>query len=343
MNASDLLKFSVEAACPDNTVVYDDIGRPSIMVRIPKFRICDVIDGGSEAVHPAFIVQGKEVDELLISKYSNIIEQERAYSLPHVDPLSDIDQDTARKACENKGKGWHLMTNAEWAAIALWCKKNGTVPSGNNTFGCDVYHPHQRGVISNIYDRRGTPTPGRTYTGSGPVTFSHNHTPSGIYDLNGNVWAQVGGLRLIDGEYQIIADNDAALPYTEQQWRAILPDGTLVSPGTSGTLKVDNPGGKISIATEVTNRLGKSTDVHFADIPSAAAIPELMKTLLLYPADKDGYGSQRFWSNNTDHRIVWRGGTWDALKTGGIFCLFACYTPDYHSIWAGFRAAYMEL
>lgn len=45
---------------PNNTVLFDDKGLPSIMVRIPKFKISDVIPGGSTATHPAFIVNGVE-------------------------------------------------------------------------------------------------------------------------------------------------------------------------------------------------------------------------------------------------------------------------------------------
>lgn len=57
----DTLKLAVETVHPNNTVLLDDMGMPSVMVRIPKFKISDVIDGGSSVTHPAFIVGGKEV------------------------------------------------------------------------------------------------------------------------------------------------------------------------------------------------------------------------------------------------------------------------------------------
>ena len=40
--------------------------------------------------------------------------------------------------------------------------------------------------------------------------WSHDGTPFGIWDLNGNVWEWVGELRIVDGEIQVIPDNDAA-------------------------------------------------------------------------------------------------------------------------------------
>ena len=66
----------------------------------------------------------------------------------------------------------------------------------------------------------------------------------GIYDLNGNVYEWVGGYRTVDGEIQIIPNNDAADQTKSQaedsmEWKAILQNGTLVEPGTKGTLKYD--------------------------------------------------------------------------------------------------------
>lgn len=36
-----------------------------------------------------------------------------------------------------KGAGWHEISNAEWAAVALWCHKHGCEPKGNNNYGKD--------------------------------------------------------------------------------------------------------------------------------------------------------------------------------------------------------------
>lgn len=104
----DAMKLGVEGYHPTNTVLYDDKGMPSFMVRIPKFKISDVITGGSNSTHPAFIVNGVEVPEIYISKYQNIVEDERAYSLPFQDPRVYVTFDQAKNYCENKGKGWHL-------------------------------------------------------------------------------------------------------------------------------------------------------------------------------------------------------------------------------------------
>lgn len=346
-NDFDLLKISIEAAMPNNTVLYDDKGNPSIMVRIPRFNICDVIEGGSGSVHPAFIVNGKVVPEIIVSKYSNVLIDGRAYSLPGQNPTSDISRDIIKQACESKGKGWHMMSNAEWAAIALWCKKNGFMPRGNNAFAKDVYFNHERGYVTYAYEKNNEIKEGKTATGSGPISWAHNNSPDGIYDMNGNVWAQVSGLRFVDGEIQIIPDNNSAAAVDESvesiNWKAILSDGSLVTPGSDGTLKIDFISEKLTVSSNITNREDKWLDSFFKDVESNVNVPEILKSLALYPVDKSGYGEQKFWCNNTKERMPWRGGTWDAFSNSGIFCLFACYPRTHFSPWMGFRSAYIEL
>ncbi|MBR0401412.1 MAG: hypothetical protein IJH73_02755, partial [Lachnospiraceae bacterium] len=63
---------------PDgNFDITDDLGRPSRMVRIPKFKWSDVIEGGRDETCSAFVVGGREVDCIYISKYMNIIRDGR--------------------------------------------------------------------------------------------------------------------------------------------------------------------------------------------------------------------------------------------------------------------------
>ena len=124
-----------------NVVLLDDIGMPSIYVRIPKGKNSELVSGLSDNV---FNVDSVEKTAFYYSKYQNIIVNERAYSLGHRDPANSINWDAARKACENKGAGFHLATMAEWAYIALWCRKNGTMPHGNNNYGMNTARNLQR-------------------------------------------------------------------------------------------------------------------------------------------------------------------------------------------------------
>lgn len=57
----------------------------------------------------------------------------------------------------------------------------------------------------------------------------------------GDVWKWMSGLRIYKGEIQIFVGNLAAKQVshlaTSTYWKAILPNGSLVEPGTPGTLK----------------------------------------------------------------------------------------------------------
>ena len=73
----DLAEFALKMVAPNNKLIYDDKGIPSVMVYVPKFKMSDVIDGAGDSTHPAFIINGKEVPGIWISKYQNIVNNGR--------------------------------------------------------------------------------------------------------------------------------------------------------------------------------------------------------------------------------------------------------------------------
>ena len=351
----DLVKLALKATCPGNDIILDDKGLPSVMVRIPKFKISDVIDGGSDSTHPAFIVNGVEVPEIYISKFQNVVHNGRAYSLPGEDPRTSITFDTARQACEAKGPGWHLMTNAEWAAIALWCRKNNLMPKGNNNYGKDVSESTYVAIPTYI-DAQGRTC--RVATGSGPVTWSHNGEVTGIWDLNGNVNEWVGGYRVKDGEIQILPNNDAADSNNSQgtessKWRAIMPDGTLVDPGTPGTLKWDytaDPGtsGEKPFRLNTTLEYQQTVEgvygsVTFQSLTAADGVdvPEILKALALFPADSGDHGGDRIYMRNIGERLASRGGSWGGGSGAGVFALSGRSSRSHSYTGVGFRSAFI--
>ena len=97
--------------------------------------MAELFEGGSQNTHPAFRVESTEKDVMYISKFQNIVLNDRAYSLPMRDPKTYVNFDQAVTFCRNKGNGWGLTPYALWSAIALWCRKNGTMPRGNNNWG----------------------------------------------------------------------------------------------------------------------------------------------------------------------------------------------------------------
>lgn len=352
----DLVNLALKATCPGNEIILDDKGLPSVMVRIPKFKISDVIDGGSDSTHPAFIVNGVEVPEIYISKFQNVIHNGRAYSLPGEDPKASINFDTARQACEAKGPGWHLMTNAEWAAIALWCRKNNLMPKGNNNYGKDTSESTYV-AIPTYKDEQGRTC--RVATGSGPVTWSHNGEVTGIWDLNGNVSEWVGGYRVKDGEIQILPNNDAADADNSQaadstKWRAIMPDGSLVDPGTPGTLKWDYTADPGTVSAEKPFRLNTVLEfqqtveapygsVAFQSLTAADGVnvPEILKALALFPADSGDHGSDRIYMRNIGERLAYRGGSWNSTSHAGVFYVIGPHPRSAVGTYFGFRSAFI--
>lgn len=348
ISAKEVQNLAVQIAHPNNYLIYDDVGKPSVMVAIPKFYLDEVIDGASHTVHPAFIINGVEQDAIYISKYLNIVEDNRAYSLPMKVPKTNVTFDQAWQYCKNKGKGWHLMTSAEWAAIALWCKKNGIMPKGNNNCGKEISEANlpQKAVAAN---RNVSGDIEKTLTGSGGYAWNHDGTAAGIADLNGNIWEWNAGLRLNEGEIQVLADNNAAdctnsVSADSTLWKTIMPDGSLVTPGTSGTLKYDWINNKCTVSTTL---VGKSMEGHgntFKDlvITDGITIPEIIKALAIYPADTEGYEKDFFYMINSGERLPLRGGYWFDGADAGVFRISLNYARTDFSIANGLRCAYYE-
>lgn len=353
----DLAAMALKAVCPTNEILYDDKGLPSIMVRIPKFKISQVISGGADSVHPAFIVNGQEVDAIYISKYQNIVNNNRAYSLPCEDPKTSVNFDQAISYCTQKGEGWHLMTRAEWAAIALWCKANGCMPKGNNNYGKDVSESGYKAIPAPGVNDSGRTA--RVLTGTGPVSWSHDGTLEGIWDLNGNIWEWMGGLRTVKGEVQVLANNNAAdLDHSQSassaQWKAIdATTGEYITPDGKGTtansIKMDWVSGKITYSATITTQADTGRDCAFASVTCASSVSTaaqaVLKALALLPASTTAseYADDHMWMNNGAAEMAfYSGGIWAYGAIAGVFALG--YGPRAGSYWGlGFRSAYVDL
>lgn len=158
----------MNAADHNNVVIFDDRGIPSIMCRFVRPK-------DTEEIPAVFKIGDKVADAIYISKYPNTVIDGRAYSMPMADPTVNITFDEAVQACRCKGLGWHLMTAVEYEYLLNQSREKGTMPHGNTDWGKDYYHKDEQGKVSSF---------GRTYTGTGPVAWNHDHTPYGVSDLN---------------------------------------------------------------------------------------------------------------------------------------------------------------
>jgi hypothetical protein len=281
-------------------VKYNVNGDPLYMVRIPKFNIEDIDPTLGSGVHPAFVVDGSIKNEIFIGAYQAIYEKGCAISIPGQPPKVSITFDNAKAACVANGPGFHMMTNWEWAAVALWCLKNGFQPNGNTGNGKSHAATYETG----------TPAPDnslKTLGGSGPVSWRHDNGIGGIADLVGNVWEWQDGFKIVDGKIYMPADNNFNL--AEASW-----------PNPTGA-QVIFPA---SVATEsgwrtMTTALGSLSADAKQMLAQAMIIPNLASgntPLAIFSAAKGG-----FWITATEERMPIRGGHWSYGSSAGLAAL----------------------
>lgn len=348
----DSLRQSVELASGGlQTVLYTAKGQATYMNIIQKYDM-STIDASLSGTHPAFIVDGVEKPEIFIGTYQGRIVNGELLSLPNVEPSHSTNYDnflTAARAC---GNGHHLITNAEWSAVALQCYKDNTQPLGNTYYGRSSENPLLVGRRPDGLAPGNTTGSARTLTGSGPVQWRHNGKENGIADLSGNVWEWNSGMRLLNGEIQIIENNNAAksainLGAASTEWKAIDgATGNLVTPDGSGTTP-----GTVKFATSGTadytingSTFGAIKNLSTVNPVSAAALIKL-KALCLFPvvdavATFNGDG---LWLNLTIESLPFRGGNWYYAASAGVFALNLHNARSNTSSHVGARPAFVNL
>ena len=354
----DLSMLAFKAIAPNNEVLYDDVGLPSFMVRIPKMTYAELGIGESTDVFPAFIVNGQEVPEIYISKYQNCVYGGRAYSLPGRAPQTNITLDTAVSRCTTKGAGWHLMTRMEWALLAHWCKKNGTMPKGNNNYGKDVSENIYSAIPCAFSEGQRT----KVLTGTGPVSWYHDGTLAGVWGLNGNVSEWVGGMRLVYGELQVLVNNNAAdssHPQTaaSTEWKAInAATGAFVTPNGSGTT-VDS----VKLRWKDNNHFewtadstADGTDTYkscafesvAADTSIGDAAKLVLKALAVLKDDETAgayLGDVMYANTSAEERSFCCGGYYSSGANAGVFSLDGYAARSISDAFIGFRSAFVQL
>lgn len=357
----DLAMLAMKSIAPQREILYDNAGLPSVMNRIPKMTYKELGLGDSTDVFPAFIVNGVEVPEIFISSFTNCVYEGRAYSLPGRQPQGNINFENAIARCTAKGPGWHMMTAMEWAALAHWCKANGFMPNGNNDYGKD----HSESVYTAIpYSWGNDGKRNRVLTGTGPLTWSHDGTPGGIWDLNGNFSEWNGGIRTVYGEIQVLVNNNAADPSHLQtadsaEWKAISgADGSYITPNGSGTtegsVKVrwrTTPSNHFEYTTDSTpdgttsSQYSQMDRAEVDDTIGEAAILKLQALgILRYDNTSGAYkGDYLYYDTSKEERCIMRGGNYSYGSSAGLFYSGGYNARSNTGTNVGFRAAYVKL
>lgn len=307
----------------ENTVIFDDKGIPSIMVKFTKESNKSLF-GGSEKPHPMFIIGGTEYDEIFISKYPNTIINGRPYSLPFTKPATNITNDEAAKLCFAKGDGWHMMTATEWGYLALDSLRNGTLPHGNTDYG--KYHANKK-EKGELYDGY------RTLTGSGPATWAHDHTPEGVYDLCGNVWEMVRGLRLMNGDIQIAENNNAAqdidLGEDSPNWKPVLDGEDVIRISTSNGMR---------FTTDDIDPEEGWDGSRWGDVKYECNITEQLREIALFTGEPEAF----LFADTEGERFPFRGGNWSSTSGAGVFCTALSDPRSISYAGIGFRSAFFR-
>ena len=155
------------------------------------------------------------------------------------------------------------------------------------------------------------------------------------------------GSSLADGEIQIIPDANIFDPEVSNgaastAWKAIMPDGSLVDPGTAGTLKYNST---FKLVTALDANTGTpngsyTSMAHESDIN----VPEIAKGLILYPDDPGGdYGGDWRWWNVEGERMPLCGGYWRGGSRYGVFCVDLNAPRSDRCRHLGARSAFVEL
>ena len=320
-------KTGVSGLKEEVVAIYDDVGIPSFMYRITKKKNSELFPGGRDKVHPAFIINGKEYDEIYISVYENCEINGKPYSLPMQKPWTNITNDEAARACFSKGDGWHLMTRMEWGLVAGICGMSGILPHGNTDYGKYHADENEKGVPSGDY--------GVTLTGSGPETWTHNHKKDGIHDLCGNVLEMVRGFRIKNGVLQAAKDNDAAmdidLTCEGDDWFDVVDD-------EGKPIYVHVEDGEITFTTDKDFTQGYGGDCWGNVIIRCKS--QQMRELGLWNGEKNAY----LYVDSTDGEYLpLCGGSWYYTSYAGVFDVNLYYSRTGSYTDFGFRSAFCEL
>ena len=378
-------------------------GTPSFFYPIYKCTSKSLDASLPDRTHPAFIVNGQELDRILVGVYKGSEANGAVHSLPMRPPRASIGSDEIRNMCLAAGPGFTAKTVAVSGLLLLLAKKNNWKPKGNNYYGVDYRdgtywregqnynlngkiafqgweYTSKAAHLSSLANKPdvapdlwtkgkrigGTMDPSRisasnpngyhTLSGSGPLSWNLDGTINGIADLNGNVFENDYGYRVVGGELQVMANNDAMHPDADLSasslaWRAILPNAandshTLVAPGTPGTLKWDIPSGSPVLSKTITTRdvdkyVGFTSITKAADLPY---VPALVKELGIFPSSPDSVTQGVAYYTNTEGAefIPRRGGGFNNSSDAGLGCVSALSPRG--AVYANFgvRPAFVE-
>lgn len=311
-------------------IVKDEHGLPNYMTMFYLEPLLSTGQGAGFKTPEMFIVDGKAVCAVLISQYTNVTIKGIPASLPYQKPAERVNYTNAARMCREKGKGWHLMTNAEWVYLMEEADRLGHKIGGNTDNGKNAENPEEKGWCYDGYT---------CLTGIDPLAWSHDGTKDGVFGLCGNFWEWVAGLRLHGGKIEYIKDNDAAAAdYGEysKEWVQAAVDGR--------ELFLDVQCGKVVLTDGQI--AGDYDGGHMKDLKLAGSlkeVPEIIHKLGILPR---GWKTEKagIWvDSELEEAVLVRGSGFHSTSNGGVvaLCLDDPRSSSYSDV--AFRSAlYLE-
>ncbi len=128
------------------------------------------------------------------------------------------------------------------------------------------------------------------------------------------------------------------------EWKAIKPDGTLVAPGTAGTLHYDYQSSHIVINTATNSTFNKNEAFYSIAAQSGVSIPQIIKAHGLIKDTNDIYAAtgHQHYVNTDGERVPVRGSYFGSASGGGVGALDLRGPRSGSGYHVGFRSAYDE-
>lgn len=311
-------------------IVKDEHGLPNYMTMFYLEPLLSTGQGAGFKTPEMFIVNGKAVCAVLISQYTNVMINGIPASLPYQQPAETVSCINAARLCRDKGKGWHLMTNAEWVYLMEEADRLGHKIGGNTDHGQNAENPEEKGWCYDGYT---------CLTGLDPLAWSHDGTKDGVFGLCGNFWEWVAGLRLHGGKIEYIKDNDAAAAdYGEysKEWVQAAVDGR--------ELFLDVQCGKVVLTDGQI--AGAFDGGHMKDLQLAGSlkeVPEIIYKLGILPRDWKTEKAGIWVDSALEEAVPFRGSSFLSTSHGGVAALYLYCPRSYSSYHVAFRSAlYLE-
>lgn len=257
-NFEQLAKLQVESASGGKqTVVFTPNGQPCYMTVIDRIEV-EKLDpefsakSGIKGVHPAFRAGDKIYDRILVGTYPSSLSKGELVSQPNADCDYSLSLAQVVDLLKAQGLGWHCITPVENHLIQCLAFAEKKYPLGaNSRMGFSTVDKSQNGRRidgKNAQDFINLPETGnvsRIYTGSGPLSFRHNHKYTGISDVvNGWCWHYLNGSRLIGNELQVYVDAsnlESKDINNLSGWKAIdATTGAYITPEFTGSIENQN-------------------------------------------------------------------------------------------------------